>query len=616
MSLLAGLLSRDARQPVDPSWVLGMELEGPAARPISASAGPFAVFGSAQEGPWRGDGSLIVAGDLDLVNVDELRSLTGRNSAAEALADLYEREGTRAIRRLRGAFALAIWDSRQGQLLLAVDHLGMRRLYYTVTSEGLAFASRPGVLRAAPGCRFEPDPTALYCYLNFGFVPAPHSIVSDIHRLEPGCLVVARQGALSVTRYWDLAYAERHLDAEEAARETVRLTEDAVDRALGKEGAKHTGAFLSGGTDSSTILGLMTRLTGERIHAFSIGFHERRYDELAYAERAARHFEAVHHIRRVSPAEALQTLPRLVATYDEPFGNNSAIGTFLCAQFARETGLTRLLAGDGGDEIFGGNERYTTDRIFARYHHIPGLLRRGILEPLLFALGDGGASLIGKAQRYVRRAGLPNPRRFYSYEFFFAQDGRGLLAPDFLNSVAAEAPWEVLERHYSRVTAGDDLNRLLYLDMKLTIGDNDLLKVTRTADAAGVSVRFPFLDLPLIEFTTTWPGRFKVRRGEKRWLFRRAFREVLPAATLAKPKHGFGVPTSLWLRTHAGFADLVHDALLASDAHISRYFQPHAIEAMLRLHASDTTPFYGDILWNVLMLELWHRHHVRAGAAR
>jgi asparagine synthase (glutamine-hydrolysing) len=613
MTLLAGVLHRDADHPADPARLLDMASRGQAAGEIAVSSGPFGVFLSGETRPWQEDDGLVVAADVDLLNLDELRPLTGRDTAASALAALYQREGVHAVRRLRGAFAFAIWDSRERQLLLAVDHTGMRRLYYTVTSEGFAFASRPGALRGLPGFNCEPDPTAVYCYLNFGFVPTPYSTVPGIHRLEAGSLLTVRAGTPSANRYWDLAYAEQCLDADEASQDTVRLAEAAVARAIGDGGIKYAGAFLSGGTDSSTVLGLMTRLTGERVNAFSIGFHERRYDELEYAERAARHFEAIHHIHRVAPGEALEALPCLIDTYDEPFGNNSAIGTFLCARLARECGLTLLLAGDGGDEIFGGNERYTIDRVFARYHRVPGLLRRAALEPLLFALPDGGASLVGKAQRYVRRANLGNPRRFYSYEFFFAQDGQRLLAPDFLAAVEPGAPWTVLERYFARATASDELNRLLYLDMKLTIGDNDLLKVTGTADAAGLAVRFPFLDLPLVEFTTTWPARFKVRGGEKRWLFKRAFRDLLPAETLAKRKHGFGVPTSLWLRTHPGFVDLLHDTLLTPHAHVKKYLRPRAIDEMLRLHASDSTPFYGDILWNVLMLELWHRRHVRLG---
>src|SRR6185503_4087649 len=174
----------------------------------------------------------------------------------------------------------------------------------------------------------------------FGFIPAPTSVHADVRRIEPGCLVTVQDATVTVVRYWDLGYIEKPLDLDGASRDTAQRAEAAVARALGDDGVKHTGTFLSGGTDSSTILGLMTRLSGERINAFSIGFQERRYDELDHAERAARHFGAIHHVRRISPGQALEALPQLVEAYDEPFGNNSAIGTFLCARAARECGLT------------------------------------------------------------------------------------------------------------------------------------------------------------------------------------------------------------------------------------------------------------------------------------
>jgi asparagine synthase (glutamine-hydrolysing) len=274
--------------------------------------------------------------------------------------------------------------------------------------------------------------------------------------------------------------------------------------------------------------------------------------------------------------------------------------------------VTRLLAGDGGDEIFGGNERYRTDRLFARYGLIPEFARRRLLEPLLFRL-PGGGPLAGRAQRYVRRATLPNPRRFYSYEFFFVDDEAGLLHPDFRAAVAADLPHRVTQARYERVRASAELNRLLYLDLKLTIGDNDLFKVTRTAELAGVGVRFPLLDLALVEFTGTLPVHFKVRGLEKRYLFKQAFADLLPPETLTKRKHGFGVPTSVWLRSHRAFGDFARDVLLSERARQRGYFRPGAIERLFALHAAEPSPYYGTVLWTVLMLELWHRRHLEAG---
>jgi asparagine synthase (glutamine-hydrolysing) len=615
MRLIGGMVLRDGTRP-GPAPALAMMAEpvlgaGMARERWVRGGGLLSTIGV--EALASGDGVSAVA-DLALTNVGELRGqVAGAPADVELVTALYDREGPAFVERLRGAFALGVWDHRRRRLLLAVDRFGIKRLYYAETREGFSFATRPSALCALPELPREVDATAAYHYLNFGFVPAPASIFAGIRRLPPGHALVLEQGAPTVRRYWDLGYPEQVVGEREAAAATYRMVEDAVRVSLDGASPKETGAFLSGGTDSSTVVGLMSRLTGERVNAFSIDFGEAPYSERRYAELAARHFGATHYTRALAPDEALGTLPGLVEAYDEPLGNDSTVATFFCARFARECGMTRLLAGDGGDELFGGNERYRTDRLFAAYGRIPRTLRRGALEPLLHRLPDGGASFLGRAQRYVRRARIPNPRRFYSYEFFFAQEGAALLDPGFVRMVDPEAPWLAVQAHFDRAEARSELNRLMYVDLKLTIGDCDLYKVTRTAELAGIDVRFPMLDHPLAEFTGTLPARYKLRGLEKRHLFKRAFRELLPAEILAKPKHGFGVPVTEWLRTHRGFRELAGDTLLAPNARVTRYLTRDGIDELARLHASDATSYYGSLLWRLLMLELWHRRHTERG---
>ncbi|MGH7303981.1 MAG: asparagine synthetase B family protein, partial [Candidatus Rokuibacteriota bacterium] len=415
--------------------------------------------------------------------------------------------------------------------------------------------------------------------------------------------------------YWDMRYPEKRVSRREGAAAMYRFTETAVDRALAGASPNEVGAFLSGGTDSSTLVGLMSRSTRQTVNAFSIGFSDDAYNELGYAELAAREFGAVHRTKTVTPEAAFALLPRLVEAYDEPFGNNSAIGTLVCVELAREHGVERMLAGDGGDEIFGGNERYRTDRIFGLYHGVPGILRRGVIEPIVQNLPDGGASILGRAQRYIRRANLPNPRRFFSYEFYFATEAARLFAPGFLEAIDRDAPYRMTQAPYDGVETVSELNRLLYLDLKLAIGDNDLFKVTRTAELAGVNVRFPMLDLDLVEFTGSLPAALKVRGLEKRYLFKRAFRELLPREILAKRKHGFGVPTSRWLRDHAQFRELAGDTLLSVRCLERGIFRPGAIAELIDWHQRESSPYFGDLLWRILMFELWHRGHVEGAAA-
>ncbi len=580
---------------------------------LNGSMGLFSVLGHSS----LDDASDIQwVADLDLTNLDELRALaqppTGNGGW---LAALWQREGPRFVRRLRGAFALALWDERRRTLLLAVDHLGIRRLHYATDHRRTAFASRPtAVLREADIDR-SVDLTAIYNYLNFGYIPAPGSAFRHAHRLPPGHLLLVHDSHVTLEQYWDVAFEKRSLHEGETAGQLYHLTEHAVRTAVGGTDSQELGAFLSGGTDSSTVVGLMTAISGAKVKTFSIGFGEERYNELSYAELTANHFGTAHHTHIVTPQEAFKLLPVLVEAYDEPFGNSSAIGTLVCAELARDFGIRMLLAGDGGDEIFGGNERYRTDRIFARYAHMPSIFRRQIFEPILFRLPAGDHGLVRRAQRYVRRASMPNPRRFYSYEFFFAQQVNDLLDPAFCAALDVEAPWNILEGHYARTGTSEELNRLLYLDLKLTIGDNDLLKVTRTCELASVGVRFPLLDLALVDFTGTWPARFKVRGLEKRYLFKKTFAKLLPAATLAKKKHGFGVPTSAWLKGEPEFIALARDTLLSSRCRQRGYFRQGALEHLFQCQQADVTPYYGSILWTVLMLELWHQRHVDPVAA-
>ena len=612
--LIGGVVHRDGARPVTTGLLQRMAARvAPAADVGLQHAGRAAMFASGDVGGLARHVPLLAVVDMDVLG--PAAPAPGPPTGAWFLDAVRVRTARAAIERLRGAFAVAVWDDTAGELVLGVDRFGMKRLYYLATPAGLAFSSRASALVGFHPAAEALDPAAAYQYLNFGYVPAPVSIFSGVRRLPPGHLLRLRDGTATVERYWDLSYTESAVGLTGAIASTQRMVEQAVAVAVAGGAAKETGAFLSGGTDSSTVVGLIGRVTGERANAFSIGFREESYNELHYAELAARQFNAAHFTAVVGPDDAFAALPRVVEAYDEPFGNDSTIPTYLCAQLARDSGMVRLLAGDGGDEIFGGNERYRTDRIFGRYQGIPGPLRRGLVEPLLGVLPGGERSVVDRARRYVRRANIPNPRRFYSYEFLVAREATELLAPDVLEAVDREAPWHTLEAHFARAQARSELNRLMYLDMKLTIGDSDLFKVTRSAELAGIGVRFPKLDPDLVEFTATLPARYKVRGLEKRYLFKRAFRPLLPPAIVAKPKHGFGLPVSTWLRTHAGFHDLARSALLSPTAFTRSLFRRGAVEELFRLHGADSTAYYGSILWTVLMLELWAGRHVTSQVA-
>jgi len=608
MRMIGGFFARGGPADVTCALVLGMAARAGGVARVVAAQGASAFFGGRGVCAGTRAGVSWVA-DLELTNTDDLRTRFGLDSPQDIVPVLYERRGREFVHELRGGFAVALHDLQRDVLVLAVDHFGIRRLFYSAVGGRLAFASRASALGAVPGVDMSIDPGAIYRYLNFGFIPAPHSAYRGVRRLPPGHRLVADGTGVRATPYWDLTFTEDRISLRTAAEATYRATEEAVARCLGHAAMKETGAFLSGGTDSSTVVGLMSRLTGEKVNTFSIGFGEKRYDELEYAAITAAHFDAAAHTHIVTPAEAFEVLPRLVDAYDEPFANDSAIGTYCCARVAADSGITRLLAGDGGDEIFGGNERYRTDAIFSLYARLPRFVRQRLIEPALAVMPSGDAGIVGRARRYVRRASTSNPDRFYSYEFFFAQNASDLLDPSFVAAAGAAAPLADLAGHWRKTRSCSELNRLLYLDLKLTIGDNDLYKVSQTSELAGVRVSFPLLDLDLVTWLAHLPARYKLRRLEKRYLFKRAFRELLPSATLAKRKHGFGVPVGSWLRTDERFRGLAKDLLLGAP-HTAPWFRRSAVERLFALHAADSTSYYGSLLWTILMLELWHRRHV------
>jgi asparagine synthase (glutamine-hydrolysing) len=296
--------------------------------------------------------------------------------------------------------------------------------------------------------------------------------------------------------------------------------------------------------------------------------------------------------------------------FDEPYGNSSAIPTYFCAKLAADNGVKVLLAGDGGDELFGGNERYLTDKVFASYTRLPLVLRKILIEPTLGLLPvrDG---VLGKAHRYVARANQPPVARLLAGQFLCAHAPAEILQPDFIAALKGYSVLDIPSAHYQDAPARDHLDRLLYMDVKITLADNDLPKVTCASELAGIRTRFPFLERSVAEFSGRIPASLKVKGTEKRYLFKKGLRNLLPIEIITKKKHGFGIPVATWMKSDPRMRELARDTLLSERAWGRGYFQRKPIEELFRMHeATDDTPYYGDILWTFLTLELWHRRVV------
>ena len=441
---------------------------------------------------------LVLICDTDLLGSRDCGDFQQANlNPAEFLADRYMKLGDAFARDLHGWFGIILYDRERDTIKAWTDHFGIRRLVYRDASKAFGVASDLRLLHRFFAEQPEIDPVAILEYLQYSCIPAPRTIYKNTSRLEPGHFL-AWKSALSVQAYWDMQYPEvlgRSLSSW--AAETYGAIESAVSLAAKRSDESETlGCFLSGGTDSSSVSGIVGKLTAKPPATFSIGFEDPRYNEIEYARIAARHFKSVHHEYFVRPEDILNLLGKAYTVYDEPFGNSSIVPAYYCARLAAENGTKYLLAGDGGDELFGGNQRYASDRVFQKYFKIPGLVRSHCLEPLTAGLAKHSSfGYINLAQRYIRRASIPPPDRYSSYDFLSSVDRNELFCPSFNVLLAGTEPLAAARRHFQKARAECDMNRWLYLDLKITITDNDLRKVTPMADLAGVVPRYPLLIL-------------------------------------------------------------------------------------------------------------------------
>jgi asparagine synthase (glutamine-hydrolysing) len=560
---------------------------------------------------------VIVACDAELYNESEINALLGQTPGAvpemhtaAAVAGLYKQFGSKCFEKLRGDFSVIVWDRHQRVLLAATDHFAIRPLVYYTDGRTLLITSRIEGLLASQCVSKELNPRAVANYLNYGVNLAPETMFTGVVRLVPGTFLTASEGQVAVKRYWDMCYPEDvRANENELKTQLHSVVEQSVRAHCKNDSFSDVGAFLSGGTDSSTVVGLMSRLSRGPVNTFSIGFEDPRFNELEYARIAARAFQTRHHEYVVSASDCIDALPEMIRYFDEPFGNASAIPTYFCARLAAEHGVRTLLAGDGGDELFGGNARYQTDNIFEVYQKVPQAVRKTVIEPLL-ASATFLNGFVGVARKYVRRSNLPQPLRYFSYHLLLANAAADVLQPSFIESLGNYSVLETPNRYYWEGPARQHLDRLLYVDLKITLADNDLLKVTRMAEVAGVRTRFPLLDRVVAEMSGRIPPELKVKRFDKRYLFKCAFRELLPREVIKKRKHGFGIPVAEWMRSDKRMRELTRDVLLSPRTYERGYLRRTFVEDVFAKHESDVTSFYGDMLWTFLALELWFRQFV------
>lgn len=539
--------------------------------------------------------------------------LAGTRSAGDELAaELaagWRQDPDAVCARLGGAFSLCILDEARGEALLAVDRTGTRPLVYQLAGETLVFASSSDALVRHPATPGQIDPQGLYNYVYFHMVPGPGTVYKGQQRLLPGEYLRYRQGAIEKRPYWQIRFDERQGQSFEALKEQfLQHLKDSVRQA--SEGQK-VGAFLSGGTDSSTIAGILTQVGGKPADTYSIGFEAEGYDEMEYARLASRHFGTNHHEYYVTPDDVVAAIPKMGAVFDQPFGNASAVPAFYCAQMAKRDGVTCMFGGDGGDELFGGNERYAKQTVFALYDRLPGLLRKALLEPAVFNFPGGGLiKPIRKARSYIEQASVPMPARLETYNLLGRYGAAQVFDADFLASADLDGPLASLRDAYGKQPSASLINQMLALDLKVTLADNDLPKVIKACELAGVDVAFPFLSDAMVEFSTHLTAKQKLNGTKLRWFFKEALRGFLPDEIITKQKHGFGLPFGVWLEKHQPLQELAYDSL--SSLRGRGIVRAEFIDDLLGKHLKEHPGYHGTMVWVLMMLEQWFRQRPAA----
>ncbi|HEY0663855.1 MAG TPA: asparagine synthase-related protein [Thiobacillaceae bacterium] len=530
---------------------------------------------------------------------DELAAIARVRGPAAAIGRGWAQHGESLPTRMAGTFAFALLEPLRNAAFLALDRVGAERLCYAQTGDHLVFAGSVQQVAAHPRVGRAIDPQAIYDYLYFHTIPAPRSLYQGVNKLLPGQYLRLQNGRIRTCFYWHADYSPATADFGTLRGEFRHL----LDVAVREADAPSTAAFLSGGTDSSTVVGTLTATRGTGVDTFSIGFDAKGFDEMEYARCAADHYGSRANEYYLKPDDILTAIPVIAREYDEPFGNNSAVPAYFCARNARELGFERMLAGDGGDEIFGGNARYAKQALFEAYARVPQALRHGLIEPLAHLPGLSDRFPLSKLKSYLAQAKIALPLRLENYNFLHRAPLEHILTMDFIRAVNPRATDTALTEVYDRTDSDHYINRLMHLDLKFTLADNDLRKVGTMTEAAGIEVRYPLLDDRLVDFANHLPVDYKVRGQKLRWFFKEALADLLPEKIINKTKHGFGLPFGVWSTQHAPLGELVGDSL--SDFKTRGWMRPAYLDHLTAMLRSPHASYYGVMIWVVMMLEQW-----------
>ncbi|HKO62572.1 MAG TPA: asparagine synthase (glutamine-hydrolyzing) [Pyrinomonadaceae bacterium] len=525
------------------------------------------------------------------------------NSDTEAIVHAYDQYGSDCPKHLRGMFAFAIWNKNTQELFLARDRVGKKPLLYAEINGEFIFGSEFSALLTHPGISREVNSEAIHYYLSYMCVPAPLTAYRSIKKLEPGHSLRYRKGEVKTERYWQPDFSKKiDVDEVEAGERIIELLRDAVRVRLMSE--VPLGAFLSGGIDSSAVVALMSQEMSQPVKTFSIGFEEQDFSELSHARRIADLVGADHHEFIVRP-DALDVLPTLVEHYGEPYADSSAVPTYYVARETRRH-VTVALNGDGGDECFGGYQRYVAMQLAEKYHKLPRVFRHAVIDQAVGFLpgSERTRSTPARVKRFMRAASLPKVPRYLRWMSVFDDAVKNDLYSDqFARATRDFSEASILEPWFQKANGAGIVDATLLADTMNYLPNDLLVKVDIASMAVSLEARSPFLDHHVIEFAASLPENYKVRGLTTKYILKRVLKGLLPEENLVRPKMGFGVPVGHWFRNEMqGF---LREVLLSEAASRRNLFKPETVRYMVQEHIEGRQDFAHQ-LWSLLMLELWY----------
>ena len=529
------------------------------------------------------------------------------NTDTEVAIHLYEEMGTHCLEKLKGMFAFALWDNYKKILFLARDRIGKKPLYYSLYNGGIVFASELKALLKHPEVSKDIDLTSLSKYLTYEYVPAPHSIVKAIKKVEPGHYILYQEGEVSQGQYWDIPLSDFPIGYKTEA-DYIDEFRDILRRSVEKRliADVPVGVFLSGGVDSSMVAAFANKIN-DQIECFSIGFDDKSFDESSYANSVARALNLRHQLRIFSMKEMLEEIDNLPRVLDEPLADASVVATSLLAKMTSEK-VKVVLSGDGGDELFAGYPTYQAHRLVTYYDSLPEGLKDAIrVVASHLPVSHSNLSTDFKIKQFLRGTGVSPEIRFFIWMGgFIEREKKELLADDLKAELSHQNVYGDILRYIYQSGLTKDLERILYLSMKLYLQDDILVKVDRASMAHSVEVRCPLLDQEFVEFACGLPMRYKLNGLRTKYLLKRAAEGLLPDAIINRRKKGFGVPISEWLSSN--LKDLMLHYLSEENIKRQGFFNYAYINDLINDHLKKKKD-NRKLLWTLLIFQIWHEKY-------